>query len=55
MGKTNKKIVEDKEKAPESPTHKKRRQQQEKLREILRYGVEDDDELETFERIKPRR
>lgn len=58
MGKTNKKIVEDKVKQPESPTHKKRREQQDRLREIKYEEITDDDDyddIETFERIRPKR
>lgn len=57
MAKTIRKIVEDKQKEPEAPAHKKRREETQKIREMIRYGDEEehDDDLEKFERIRRRR
>lgn len=53
MSKSKKSFNDEKKKEPESPSHKKRREQDVRLRNITRHGVNDEDEFEEIERFEP--
>ncbi len=58
LAKTKRTIIEDKKKEVESPSHKKRREQESRLRDVVRHGPRDEedyDDFETFEPIKPQK
>jgi hypothetical protein len=59
LSKTKRTIIyEEKKKEAEPPAHKKRREQEARLRDVVRHGRDRDDEyddIETFERFSQRR
>lgn len=55
MARTNRKEVEERERAAESASHKKRRQNKERFHEVIRARNWDEEEFENFEPRKRRK